>query len=340
MLLFGTQNLRAALTVLIGEPFGSFGGMMPVGHSAVYLDRLCADGPLRIRMCHSGEPQGVVLARYHALGQLDWMASPVMQFLYASDTMEEVLPYATPELVWERRQAYRRRFLPDLVPDGTERGKSMEEWWESAGVAYNRRLWAYQIDTTPEQDRRFVELVNALQNHHLYHLKKTNCADFAAEMVNLYFPHAVHNDRVADFGWMTPKQVARCVAAYGAAHPEAHLRIWEIPQVPGTLVRSRTVRGGAESGLKSKRYLLTLAVIQPEVPATLFVLYLKHGRWRVGDGATVAPDLPTQIARTESPQPAPPDHAVEASGAADASDPQSLSLTGKDSGGGAFHSAQ
>jgi len=293
--------LRADLTVLIGEPFGSFGTMMPVGHTAIYLDRVCADGPLHLRMCHPGEPQGVVLARYHAIGQLDWIASPVLQFLYAADTLEDVLPYATPKLVWDKRQTYRHRFLGDLVPDGTERGKLMEEWWESAGVAYNRRLWAYQINTTPQQDQRFIDTINARPNRHLYHLKKTNCADFAAEMVNLFFPGLVHNDRIADFGLMTPKQVARSVAAYGAAHPEANLHIWEIPQVPGSLVRSKPVRGGAEAGLKTKRYLFTLAIIQPEVPATLFVLYLKHGRWKVGDGAIPAPDLPAQIAQANLP---------------------------------------
>jgi hypothetical protein len=85
---------------------------------------------------------------------------------------------------------------------------------------------------------------------------------------------------------MTPKEVARCVAAYAQAHPEANLRILEMPQLPGTMRRSRPVRGGAEAGLKTKRYLFTLAVIQPEVPIGLTVLYLWHGRWKVGVGAS------------------------------------------------------
>ena len=29
--------MHAALTVLVGEPFGSFGTMMPLGHTAIYL---------------------------------------------------------------------------------------------------------------------------------------------------------------------------------------------------------------------------------------------------------------------------------------------------------------
>jgi len=33
---------------------------------------------------------------------------------------------------------------------------NLEEWWESAGMAYNRRIWAYRVTTTPAQDERLV----------------------------------------------------------------------------------------------------------------------------------------------------------------------------------------
>jgi hypothetical protein len=29
------------MTVLIGEPYGRFGTMLPVGHAVIYLDRVC-----------------------------------------------------------------------------------------------------------------------------------------------------------------------------------------------------------------------------------------------------------------------------------------------------------
>jgi hypothetical protein len=282
---FPVQRVSAALMVLVGEPFGAFGTMMPVGHTAVYLDRVCADGPLRLRMCKTNEPQGVVIARYHQVGAIDWIASPVMQFLYASDHVEDIPSYVTPEIAWELRQQYRRRFLADLVPDGTEKDKRTEEWWESAGVAYNRKLWGYQIATSREQDEQFVATMNARPNVHAYTLRKSNCANFAADMVNLYFPDTVKVDKWADFGLMTPKQVARSVALFGEQHPEANLRIVAIPQVPGSLRRSKPVRGTAEAGLKTKRYLATLLVIQPEVVAGCVIAYLKHGRWTVGEGA-------------------------------------------------------
>ncbi len=278
--------------VLVGEPFGNFGTMMPVGHTAVYLDRVCADGPLKLRMCRPGEPQGVVVARYHDIGKLDWLASPVMEFLYGAERVDEIPKFVTPEVAWEMRQRYRRRYLREIVPDGTEKDDAVTEWWESAGVTYNRREWGYELATTREQDEQFVETMNARQNVHAYKLRTANCANFAADMVNLYFPGTVKVDKWSDFGLMTPKQVARSVMRYGEAHPELELRVVEVPQLPGTLRRSRPVRGTAEAGLKTKRYLATLLVIQPEVIAGCAIAYLKDGRWKVGKGAEpVGPEV-------------------------------------------------
>ena len=301
---------HADLTVLVGEPFGSFGAMMPLGHTAIYLDQVCANGPLQLKMCSPGEQPGVVLARYHAIGKYDWLAVPVIEFLYAVDRVEDVPRYATPEVVWSLREQYRQQYLRSIVPDGTQ-GKefgdgrslgagSLEEWWESAGMAYNRRIWAYQVLTTPEQDEHLVEVMNADENRHLYHLSKTNCADFAAKLINLYFPEAIHHDKIADFGLMTPKQVARSLTEYASTRPELRLHIWEIPQVPGSLRRSKQVWGGAESGIKSARYLFPLLVIQPEVPATLAILYLWHGRWKLGAGAEPMPEFTPRMASNAS----------------------------------------
>ena len=286
----GAFSASASVTVLVGEPFGKFGTMMPVGHTAIYLDHVCAEGPLRLRMCRPGEPQGVVIGRYHQLGELDWIASPVMEFLYAVERPEDALRFATIENSWELRQTYRRNYLVGIVPDGTEYDKATDEWWESAGTAYTRRIWGYRLATTEDQDRRFIDIMNERPNRHAYRLKNSNCADFAADMVNVFFPGSVRRDKIADYGWMTPKNVARCVEAYGAAHPELAFKVLEIPQVPGSLRRSRPARGAAEAGLKTKRYLFTLLAIQPEVPIVSEFLYLKHGRWQLGhDAEVVAP---------------------------------------------------
>src|ERR1700712_3161224 len=143
-----TPRACASLMVLVGEPFGNFGTMLPVGHTAVYLDRVCADGPLKLRMCGLGEAPGVVISRYHGIGRglpggLDWMASPVLEFLYATERVEDVPRFVTEATAWELRQRYRKQYLSALVPDGTENLKGNDEWWESAGMAFNRRLWGY-----------------------------------------------------------------------------------------------------------------------------------------------------------------------------------------------------
>ena len=278
---------QASVSVLVGEPFGPFGTMMPVGHTAVFVDHVCADGPLKLRPCHPGETQGIVIARYHQLGQYDFLISPVMEFLYAADRPEDVLSYATLDNSWELRQVYRRKYLAALIPDGHEYDPATNEWWESAGTAYTRRIWGYSLASTPEQDLRFIQYVNQLPNRHAYRLNNDNCADFAAKMINVFYPGAVRHDRVADFGWMTPKQVARSVESYGHTHPGLDPHVFEVPQVPGSLRRSRPVRGAAEAGIKTKRYLATLLLIQPEVPLICSLLYLNHGRWQIGRNADI-----------------------------------------------------
>ena len=275
---------HASLTVLVGEPFGTWGTIMPVGHVSLYLDRVCADGPVKLRMCAPGEPQGAVVARLDKIGKLDWIGSPVMDFLYGTDQLDQILPYTTPAAVDELRLRYRREHLAAYFPDGTEKIKQDREWWETVGVLYSRKVYAYQLDTTREQDERFIAVMNADENRHAYRLHKMNCADFVAKAVNFFYPGVVRSNHAADFALMTPKQVARSVWSYGQQHPEAHLKLYEMPQVPGTLRRSRPVRGSAEMVLKTKRYLATLLVIQPELAVTCWILYLDRGRWSLDQG--------------------------------------------------------
>lgn len=300
------HRAHASLTVLVGEPFGNFGTMMPLGHTAVYLDRVCADGPLKLRLCLPDEPQGVVLSRYHAIGQYDWLATPVMEFFYATRNPADIPAYATAADVWGMRQEFRQTFLQSIVPDGAEgepdgqggakHARSLDEWWETSGMAYQRRFWAYQVATTAQQDAQLVAAMNADPNRHRYHLSAANCADFAAGIVNLYYPGAVKRaDRVADYGLMTPKHVVRSLSEFAKHHDDISLHVYDISQVPGSLRRSKAVWGGVEAALKTKRYLFTLLLIQPEVPLVLEALYLKSGRWKIGAGARPAPGSPQMV---------------------------------------------
>jgi hypothetical protein len=277
------------MTVLIGEPYGSFGTMLPVGHAVVYLDRVCADNPLKLRMCRPDEPTGVVVSRYHHLLEYDWMASPVMEYLYAVERPEDVPTFVTAESESALRERFRENYLRSVIPDGSEHQVQDDEWYETAGAALDRRLWGYQIETTPEQDERFIAFMNAKPNRRLYHVRSANCSNLAADIVNFYFPGAVRANRIADWNIMTPKQLARSMVAFGAAHPESRLRVLEVPQVPGTLRRSRPIRGISEFFLKTKRYSATLAVIQPEAVLAAFLVYEGSGRFQIGTAAEKVP---------------------------------------------------
>jgi hypothetical protein len=286
-----TASSQASVTLLVSEPFGTFGTMMPLGHVGVYLDHVCADTPTRLRLCRPGE-MGIVLSRYHRVANIDWLAIPVLPFLYGVDRPEDVPQFMTLPLEAEIREQYRLRYLRDIVPDGPNGSPAPKgEWVETIGVTYDRRVWAYRIETTSEQDQRLVDTMNDRPNVRAYILRTNNCADFAANMVNILYPGLVQRDKVADFGLMTPKQVARSIEAYGKAHPESNLTVMEIPQVPGTLGRSRPIQGVSETAFKTKRYLVTLSILQPEVIVGCGIVYLKHGRWKIGQGATeVSPD--------------------------------------------------
>jgi hypothetical protein len=290
---------QASVTVLLSEPFGSFGTMMPLGHVGVYLDHVCADSAVHLRLCRPGE-MGIVLSRYHRVANIDWLAIPIMPFLYGVDDPDQVPQFMTLPEAAAIRERYRLRYLRDIVPDGPNGGPAPKgEWVETIGVTFDRRVWGYRIETTVDQDQRLIDVLNDRPNVRAYRLRTDNCADFAAKMVNILYPDLVRRNKVYDFGLMTPKQVARSVAAYGESHPEAKLSIMEIPQIPGTLGRSRPIWGVAESGLKTKRYFFTLSVIQPEVIIGCGIVYLQKGSWQVGKGATpvkpgiwVAPEKP------------------------------------------------
>ena len=285
-------SVHASIGLVVGEPFGSFGTMMPAGHAAIYLNHLCAETPTHLRPCRPGET-GVVISRYHDLRatNLDWMAIPAVTFFYGVDDPANAPSFVTASLETELRETYRQQHLGSVAPDrindnGVSVPPAYGDWEEGIGAAFDRRLFLYTLDTTPEQDAAILALLNDDPNQRRYTLRRANCADFAADLLSTVLPGVFHRAKLADFDMTAPKTLARQLDAYGNAHPEMHLRVSEIPQVPGTLRRSRPLRGGAETFVKTKRYLATLLVIQPEAVLADWIVYEKKGKWTPGKDAT------------------------------------------------------
>src|ERR1700757_1544436 len=93
---------HASATLLLEEPYGKLGFFTPTGHVAVYLSGVCAQTPLVLRRCAPGE-LGVVLSRYDRVAGYDWIAIPLVPYLYALDDPESVPLFADAKIVaWLR----------------------------------------------------------------------------------------------------------------------------------------------------------------------------------------------------------------------------------------------
>lgn len=279
----GGVRAHADATLLMEEPFGTFGAINPTGHAAIYLNHICAETPTELRACRPGE-FGVVISRYHRVAGYDWLAIPLVPYLYAVDRVEDIPSTADAELEAQLRDAYRRKHLMDIVPDVSE-GKDAGEapkgdWIQLIGASYDRKIYGFEIETTPEADARFIAEFNDNRNVSHFNLFFHNCADFSKMLLNVYYPHAIHRNFFIDLGITTPKQVARSLTKYAKRHPELEFSTFVIPQVPGTIHRSHPINGVVESLVKSKKYVVPLFVLSPQVTAGMIVAYLADGRFK------------------------------------------------------------
>src|SRR3954462_14146770 len=92
------KSAHAQAMLLLEEPYSYDGTFAGTGHAAVYLSRVCAGTPTQLRRCHAGE-NGVVISRYHGVAARDWIAIPLIPYLYAVKYPEDVPLYADAKLV-------------------------------------------------------------------------------------------------------------------------------------------------------------------------------------------------------------------------------------------------
>jgi hypothetical protein len=284
LLLWLSPRAKADVTILLEEPYSYDGALAGTGHAAVYLTRVCAASPTELRRCQPGEP-GVVIGRYHRIAGRDWIAIPLYPYLYAVDRPEDIPLFADAKLEASLRDQYRRKYLRDIVPDGPSVPGG--DWYELVGSAYDRTLYGFQIETTPDQDDAFIARYNDSANRESYLLVSRNCADFVRDAVNFYYPKAAKRSLIADLDVSTPKHVAKSLVQYSTRHPELRFTTFVIPQVPGTIRRSRPVHGLVESVFKAKKYELPLLALQPFVAGGFAVAYVASGRFNPAKNAMV-----------------------------------------------------
>src|SRR5271169_2394106 len=276
MLLASASLAGASATLLLEEPYGRLGFFTATGHAAVYLSGVCADTPLVLRRCASGET-GVVLSRYDGVGGYDWVAIPLIPYLYAVARPEDVPLFADAKMTAFLRDRYRRKYLKDVAPDVKNGETPGGNWYELVGSSYDRTIYGFEIETTPEQDEALIHKLNSSPNQSHFHLVSRNCADFAKDVLNFYYPKSLHRSLVADVGMTTPKQMAKMLTRFSDRHPELQFSRLIISQVPGSMPRSSTVHGVVESFFKSKKYIVPSAVVSPIFAGCVAAVYVGTG---------------------------------------------------------------
>lgn len=79
------------------------------------------------------------------------------------------------------REAYRHDRLQSFVPDGQDGRPPSGRWRQLIGAIYDRRILAFTIRTTPEQDDVVLRTLNGRRNGEQFNFFFENCADFAPD---------------------------------------------------------------------------------------------------------------------------------------------------------------
>ena len=275
-----TLARASSATLLLEEPYGKLGFFTATGHAAVYLTGVCAETPVRLRPCAPGE-LGAVISRYDAVGGYDWIAVPLIPYLYAVEQPEDIPLFADPKMVSFLRDQYRRQHLEAVAPDLGGGVTPAGNWYELVGSSYDRTIYGFQIQTSAAQDEAFIRVYNSRRNQSHFHITYRNCADFAKDVINFYYPKALHRSLVADVAITTPKQMAKTLIKYGGRHSQLEFARFVIPQVPGSQARSTPVHGVVESFLKSKKYIVPSAVVSPIFAGCVVAVYFGTGAGRL-----------------------------------------------------------
>jgi len=265
---------RAQAALLMEEPYGFFGAINPTGHNAIYFQRICAETPVKLRRCQPGET-GAVIARYEGIDGYDWVAIPLIPYLYSVETASAVPTRVDRETVMRLRSRYREAHLQDLGPDLRPGNLFQGGWTQLVGVAYERRIYAFRFETTAQQDDALIARLNAARNTTSFNLLFNNCADFARVILNDYFPRTFQRSIFPDAGMTTPKQIAYKLTRYARKHPETRLTVFEIPQIPGYRRLSHSNKSIDESIVTV--YAIPIAVLNPYLLGGLFVDDLVRG---------------------------------------------------------------
>jgi hypothetical protein len=268
---------HAQAALLMEEPYGFFGFLNPTGHDALYFERICAENPVKLRRCLPGE-LGAVITRYQGIAQYDWLAVPLIPYLYSVETGAEVPSRVDHDMVIRLRKKYHEAHLQILGKDVPRGGDRKRGWSQLVGAAYDRRIYVFRFATTIEQDDALIARLNDGPNQSHFNLLHANCADWTGNILNSYFPDTFRRSILSDAGITTPRQISYKLMRYARHHPETQLTVFDIRQVPGNRRHSHANKSVAMS-LITSGYVVPLGLVSPYIVAGILVDYVGWGRY-------------------------------------------------------------
>jgi hypothetical protein len=251
------------------------------GHTAVYLSRVCAETPVKLRLCRPGE-QGSVLSNYTTLGEdqpFEWNVVPLNIYLYGVEEARNRPVFGSFKIKHVLEERYRTKYLSAYCQSSTCKTSYKAEWREMVAATMVRSVYIFVVDSTLEQDLDLIARLNALSNENHFNGATRNCADFVKRVINTYFPGATHRDFLNDFGMTSPKAIAHSFTHYADQHPEAHFRVFHFAQLPGTIKRSKECRSGTEQLYHSKKLLVPMLVFANHELPVVAASYVLTGRF-------------------------------------------------------------
>lgn len=281
---------RADVTLILEDPINFLGHVSSTGHAVLWVKDLCSDDHIHMRWCRPDE-NGSVVSRYKGINGYDWLAMPPGPYMFAVDSADEVPNTVSAAEVERLRTDYRANHAGSFAQDPPEYG-----WVQLLGASYRRRMIFLQVHTTEAQDLRLMQWLNGRSNRTRFNFFFSNCSDFARQMLDVLFPGAIHRNLFFDAGMTTPKQLESALHHYAKRHPELEFEVYVLPQVPGEIPRSGHLYGVTESFVKSKPYLLPLAVIEPVGIGTVAAAGIADHRYtgetveRIGDKVFFRPE--------------------------------------------------
>lgn len=271
--------VRADVSLFLHEAIGVSGEETAAGHASIYFSNVCADGPVRLRMCHPGET-GVVITAYPEMGadkNYEWLAIPLLSYLYGVENERNIPLYTNGRIRMLLRETYRRNHLRSIVADLPDGAMPLGRWKEVIGTVFNRDIYAFTLKTTAAEDAAFLEKFNLRPNQSRWQTLYHNCADFAREVLNLYFPHAARRDVLNDFTMTTPKAIAKSLTRYATHRPERLFYMTKYSQLSGPIRRSLDNRKFSEMAIRSKKYLIPQIILKQSLLAIFATSYYTTG---------------------------------------------------------------